>query len=251
MIKDLLVSFTENIKTKTTNPFFGTLILVWIFDNWRLIYSFFNFAPTMNLESRKAFLSTYLDPQNFLPNLIQCIGVTVLVLIGSYILLNFSRLIVNFFEKVITPLMYKWTDRSSIVLKKDYLILSTEKERFEKKYELERETRLKLQDEYEKLEIKLRTKEQQKPINGKQPEKKSTKYSELIKDQKNLEAFNKMTDVILNKRHVSDSETTDLMLRLNLVEKGDSDFNGRYSYALTPEGQKLREYVLEKQISKK
>jgi hypothetical protein len=251
MIKDLLVSFTENIKTKTTNPFFGTLILVWFFDNWRLIYSLFNFAPTMNLESRKEFLATYLDPQNFLPNLVQCIWITILVLIGSYILLNFSRLIVNFFEKVITPLMYKWTDKSSIVLKKDYDILCTEKERFEKKYELERETRLKLQDEYEKLEIKLRTKEQPKPTNGKQPDRKFSRYSELIKDPKNLDAFNKMTDVVLNKRFVEDNDITNLMLRFNLVEKGGKDYNGRYSYSLTPEGQKLREYVIEKQLSKK
>jgi len=251
MIKDLLVSFTENIKTKTTNPFFGTLILVWIFDNWRLIYSFFNFAPTMNLESRREFISQYLDPQNFLPNLLQCIGITVIVLIGSYLLLNFSRLIVNFFEKVITPLVYKWTDKSSIVLKRDYEILFTEKVRFEKKYEQERETRLKLQDEYEKLEIKLRAKEQPKSNTGKQPERKMSKYSDLIKDPKILDGFNKMTDIVLNKRHVTDSEMTALMLRLNLVEKVTNDFRGDYSYRLTAEGQKLREYILEKEISKK
>lgn len=51
MIEDLFVSFKENIKGKTTNPFFGTLILVWIFHNWRLIYSIFNFDTSSNLDT--------------------------------------------------------------------------------------------------------------------------------------------------------------------------------------------------------
>ena len=92
MIQDLIVSFKENIKGKTTNPFFGTLIIVWVFHNWRLMYSLFNFESSSDLKTRLIFLSDYLDAENFLPDLLLCILMTIIVLISTYILLNLSRL---------------------------------------------------------------------------------------------------------------------------------------------------------------
>ena len=43
MIKDFLVSFKDNFKEKTRNPFLGTYLIVWLIRNWELIYTLFNF----------------------------------------------------------------------------------------------------------------------------------------------------------------------------------------------------------------
>ena len=250
MIQDLIVSFKENIKGKTTNPFFGTLIIVWIFHNWRLMYSLFNFESSSDLKTRLIFLSDYLDAENFLPDLLLCILLTIIVLISTYILLNLSRLIVNFFEKIVTPIVYKLTDKSSIVLKKDYDNLISDRERVEKKFEMERESRLKLQDEYERLEVRLGQALQTKSnkSNSETTLKKGSKdenLMRLINDRQRLDSFKKMVDVVLNKRPVQDSDMTDLMLRLNLVEKGNAGFNDDFSYTLTEDGKRLRELLIE------
>lgn len=255
MIKDLLVSFTDNIKSKTTNPFFGTLILVWIFHNWRLMYSLFNFDKYTTLADRKIFLAEYLDSKVFIPNLLQCVVITIIVLITTYCLLNLSRLIVNFFEKVITPRVYKWTDISSIILKSDYELLKMDRDRAESRYEQERESRLKLQNEYEllekKLQISLSIKEPDENTKVESLEKKDSKYIELLENADTLKAFRKIVDVVLNKRYIPDSSDTDLMLRLNLVEKSMKDYGDNFQYVLTNEGQKLRNLLIEYDIRDK
>lgn len=155
MIKDIILSFKENIKQKTNNPFFGTLILVWIIHNWELIYTFFNFEPTKNLKDKIDYLSNHLSSIPFVKNLLFCVGITFAVLIASYVLINVSRLIINLFEKKLTPLVYKITDKSSVVLKEDYQLLQVERNRFFSKLEEEKIAKLKAQGEVTKLEEKI------------------------------------------------------------------------------------------------
>jgi hypothetical protein len=155
MIKDIILSFKENIKQKTTNPFFGTLILVWIIHNWELIYTFFNFESTRNLKDRIDYLSNYFSTIPFVKNLLFCIGITFAVLIGTYIFLNLSRLIINIFEKKLTPWIYKITDKSSVVLKEDYQLVQAERNQLFSKVEEEKNAKLKAQGEVTKLEEKI------------------------------------------------------------------------------------------------
>ena len=56
---DITSSFFDNIKDKTTNPFFGTLIFVWLVRNWDLVYTVFNFDSDCNLEDKKEFIRKY------------------------------------------------------------------------------------------------------------------------------------------------------------------------------------------------
>lgn len=251
MIQDLIVSFKENIKGKTTNPFFGTLIIVWIFHNWRLMYSIFNFDKSTSLEMRITFLADYLDSKNLIPDLLTCILITIIVLITTYILLNFSRLIVNFFEKIVTPIVYQITDKSSIVLKRDYQLLEAKRERFEKKFEQERESRLKLQDEYERLESRLGEALQSKTSEKKQDppssisSRKENILRSILNDEEKRNSFRKMVDIVLNKQYVKDTAMTNLMLRLNLVEKGGADYDGDYNFNFTSDGKRLREMLIE------
>ena len=120
MIKDFLVSFKDNIKEKTTNPFFGTLTIVWTVKHWKFVYSLFNFDDSATLDTRLTFIETYFKDESFWSYLLSPVLLTFAVIIGSYTLINLSRLIINIFEKKVTPYVYKVTDSSSIVLKQDY-----------------------------------------------------------------------------------------------------------------------------------
>ena len=77
------------------------------------------------------------------------------MLIVTYLLLNLSRLIVNFSNKKVTPWVYKITDKSSIVLKSTYDKLSEDRDRFQKRYELERAERYKVEEELEKVQNRV------------------------------------------------------------------------------------------------
>jgi hypothetical protein len=139
---------------KTTNPIFGSLIIVWLIHNWKLMYKIFNFSSTETIEQRMAFIASYLDPPNFLPNLGWCILIAFVVLMVSYFLLYLSRLIINFFENIVAPFVYKITDKSSVVLKTNYELLKTEKDQLNDRLESERKSRVSLQNELENLESK-------------------------------------------------------------------------------------------------
>jgi len=154
MIKDLLVSFKDNIKTKTTNPFFGTLIAVWIIHNYKFVYTIFNFRASTGLDDRLTFIGTYLESDKFLPNLFWCIGYAILALVATYLLLNFSRLIVYTFNKKVTPRVNKITDSKSIVTIDVYDDQVAETKKFEMRYEEEQDAKLNLQNKYDALEKK-------------------------------------------------------------------------------------------------
>jgi len=253
MISDLIVSFKENLKSKTTNPFFGTLIVVWIIHNWRLLYTFFNFPKEAGLGDRIRFLASYLDTSAFLRNLLICIGTSILVLILTYLLLNMSRLIVNFYEKVITPWVYKITDQSSVVLKSDYNLMIEERNKIEQKYEMEHESRLKLQNEVEKLEAKVND------LQLKQPEKeivlpdieKRNALMKLLNDHGFIEEFASIIDSIINRKAIQNLDITKRAMMLNLIEKGSSSRLGGFFYSLTDDGNLLRQLMIDRDLSLK
>lgn len=179
MIKDIFFSLKDNVKQKTTNPFFGTLIIVWIIHNWKLIFTFFNFENGETLKAKIEFISNYLEPRPFVSNIGVCILITFVVLIGTYFFLNLSRLIVNTFEKRLTPWVYKITDNKSIVLKSRYEKLEKERDLLSQKLDLEREAKLRLQNEISGLEEKLKMLIV-KPIENIDPEKKIKEESENL-----------------------------------------------------------------------
>jgi hypothetical protein len=152
MIKDLLISFKDNIKSKSVNPLFGAIIIVWLVKNWNLFFSLYYFDPKASLVEKRAFVIEHFTNRPFLGTLLWCIGEAFIVLALSYLLLNAARLIINFYEKRLTPYVYKWTDEKSIVLKSKYDTLESERKRLEKKVEEERDAKLKLQEDYDNLE---------------------------------------------------------------------------------------------------
>lgn len=247
MIKNSLLSLTENLKSKTTNPFFGTLIIVWIIHNWKLVYTVFHFEQDTSLDMRIAFLTTYFKQPAFIYDLLWCILISIGVLIITYALLNLTRLILNFSDKVVAPFVYKITDKSSIVLKSDYQQLEELRQHFEDKYESERKARLLLRDELEKSEIKLTKTEPKKPKVIGEINRKRTVFENLIKSKNNLAQFKEMVDIVSNSIAVKENPAIKTSLKYNLITKARSTQSG-YKYSYTQDGELLRDILIEENL---
>ena len=113
MIKDIFLSFRDNFKEKTTNPFLGTYLIIWMIRNWELVYSLFNFDSQDTLEIKVEFIKEYYKNNSFIEGVFWNIVWTFGILIITFILLNISRAIVNLFEKQLKPWIYKLTDSKS------------------------------------------------------------------------------------------------------------------------------------------
>lgn len=266
MIKDLLVSFKDNIKAKTTNPFFGTLIVVWIIHNYKFVYTVFNFRASTGLDDRLTFIGTYLESDKFLPNLIWCIGYAILVLLATYILMNFSRLIVYFFDKKITPWIKKITDSKSIVSKDEYERQKLEFERVQYRFDQEHEARLKLLTDYEKLDEKyknileansiLAEKLNEEEVKGKKSieedevklmsDKASVlfdKFKPYLNDKEIVKQFKDLSLEILKANWVSSGHNFNKLLVKGLVQvQSKSELEG-VKYNFTPKGETFLELL--------
>jgi hypothetical protein len=262
MIKDLLISFKDNIKTKTSNPFFGALILVWITKNWNLIYSIFNFDTKTTLEDKRNFIINHFTTRPFIETLLWCVLETFIIILISYILVNLARLIVNFFDKQVTPIVYKWTDEKSIVLKSVFDASENERKRLERRVEEEREAKLKLQEDYDKLEKRIaellteknttktnvddekKTKTTKQKVSQTPNEEKLTLlYNKLQKDNK-IESFERVASTILNDIPMEKTHEVTEFTTLGLIAPGNYTNNNRYKFSLTPIGKEIQEKLL-------
>jgi hypothetical protein len=250
MIKDLLVSFKDNIKEKTTNPFLGTLIIVWIIHNYLNLYKLLFSGKELDFESKVIVLNRLLNPRSFLLNLFECIAVSVLVLISTYFLLNLSRLIINFYEKIITPWIYKITDKSSIVLKKDFEKSEYEKEKIQIKFESEREKRIRLESEIEQLEGRIKelmsnktsaTDTQETELN------EIDKTIKLIKNKGYLEIFESLIYSISADDWVTEEEAHRFFVTIGLISVKQKSSDERL-YGFTERGNELANYYRKKYL---
>ncbi|MEH6771898.1 OadG family protein [Maribacter arcticus] len=262
MIKDIFLSFKENIKQKTTNPFFGTLTIVWIVHNWELIYTFFNFESTSNLTNRIDYLSVHFSSIPFIKNLFVCIGITFVVLILSYIFLSFSRFIINIFEKIITPLIYKITDKSSIVLKEDYQLLQTERNQLFTKLEEERAAKLKSQGEVTKLEEKISELLASEEITidnlidskNEHSNDNSKLLSTILKDENKKKILDELIDSSNNDDWFEitkeNTDNVNYFLRANIIQISEKHVNGDVfrKYIFTDYGNILKKEYINKTL---
>lgn len=257
MIKEFVLSFGENIRQKTTNPFFGTLILVWIVHNWKLVYTFFNFEKSAGLASRIAFLGTYLEPKPFAVDLGICLVETFCVLICSYVLLNLSRLIINFFEKIVTPWVYKVTDKSSIVLKSDYLALIENRNDLSRKLDAEIEGRRILQSKLEELENKFSKVDSPAIVSTDDDDKKmADELMQRIIEKDYTRQFEKIIELCNNKSLIDISniqfdkieEALSYFMKVDLVEVVKVGSFNTNQYSLSPLGKEVKKSLVLNEI---
>lgn len=156
MVKDTLNSIFDNVKERTTNPFLGTLIVVWSIKNWRLIYSLLYFDPKLTLDQRLDKISNHFDGQSFIWNMLITVAITIVVLLSTYIMLGISRLLTDFYDNVILPKSADLTSKgSAVVLKVDHLKLKEENKLLEARLEEERLAKVGAQSERDAIDQKL------------------------------------------------------------------------------------------------
>lgn len=155
MFKDILVSFSDNFKEKTRNPFLGTYIFIWVLRNWELVYSLFNFDNTYKLANKIDFVKSYYNTHSFTEGVLWNIGWTFLVLTITYLVLNISRVIINISEKQLKPWVYKKTDSKSIVLKSIHEEVRNERDTLQLRLDKERESKSKLEIRIKSLEEEI------------------------------------------------------------------------------------------------
>lgn len=254
MIKDFLISFSDNFKEKTKNPFLGTYLLVWLIRNWDLVYTLFNFDKDYTLDDKKTFISNYYKNGDFINNLGSNILWAFGILITTYLLLNISRLIVNLSEKRLTPLIYQITDSKSIVLKTEYERIRAESDDLQLRLDKERESKSRLEVRIKSLEeeiIEITKLKTENIINNTQ-EKKTTRSvkkevtdsATILMDKLNkkelLQEFldtctkiNKGNSIPNNYKH------SDYFIELGLIKFLRNAISDSKLYSITPEGETL------------
>jgi cyclophilin family peptidyl-prolyl cis-trans isomerase len=120
MILDSIESFMTNLKSKVSNPFFGTLIAVWAIRNWNFVYGIFIFDKDCNMNDKFEFVRNHFKGKVFLYELLINIIITFGLLILGYFLLIISRFIANLVEHRITPNINRIA-ASKLVANKDIL----------------------------------------------------------------------------------------------------------------------------------
>lgn len=258
MIKYFFDSFTDNIKEKTRNPFLGTYAIVWLIRNWYVVYIVFNFDKECTIDDKLRLITEYFERNPFWINVGININYTFGILIGTYVLLNLSRVIVNSFERNVTPWIYKITDMSSIVKKEEYDVAVKRINELNAVIEEERNKRYKLQETYDNLEQELasaRTKLLEKEMlktesqSGEHIDKNSSSHIEKIfKKFTDSEVINSFVDISSNIRKGvflnDERKDLDLFTTYGLIERdGFSRDSSGKKYKLTALGEDLMIYI--------
>lgn len=253
MVKVFLISFSDNFKEKTKNPFLGTYLLVWLIRNWDLIYSLLNFDSNLRLKDKITFVNDYYNKTDFVENLLINIYWSFGLLILTYLLVNISRFIVNLSEKRLTPWIYKITDSKSIVLKEEYERIRAESDDLQNRLDKERETKSRLEARIKSLEneiievskIKSETNNGQmdvfKPSNS---EDRTDVFINRLKAKNYIDEFLKLClSIQRGETILNDNKSLDYLLQLGLlIYKSQYSTSAKY-YSITKDGEKVLEKI--------
>lgn len=249
MVKDTLNSMLDNIKERTTNPFLGTFVIVWVIKNWKLVYSLFYFDSAFTLPKRLTYIETYFNEKSFWCNMLGVIGYTLIVLLLTYILLALSRLLTEFYDKVIVPQIAKITDKSSVVLKTKHKELEEAFKLLEKRYEDERLAKVAAQnerDESDRKLVSLSGNSVANPYEDKQADIIPASFTRVANKAQQSWTVEKFNNYLTSIANGSIMQTKDEIMRVLLREnfitpKGRSGADGK-DYKLTDEGMAFLKY---------
>lgn len=154
MVLDSVNSFIDNLKTKVSNPFFGTLIAVWAVRNWNLIYGVFIFDEDCKMNDKFEFVRSHFKDKHFFNELWTNIAITFGLLFLGYLLLIISRFFANLVEHRITPNINRIA-ASKLVANKD-ILTELETQLLQKSNDLINERKLVNELELQLVEIRGR-----------------------------------------------------------------------------------------------
>jgi hypothetical protein len=136
---EIINSFFGNIKDKLTNPYFGTLILVLLFNHWELIYVIFNFDNGLILENKLTFIENYITENlTFLSVFFDALWALVFMLSG-YLIIVLTRSIVLWVEFWLMPFITGKIINKNVVRRNEYDKVVKEREDYFDRYEVQRE----------------------------------------------------------------------------------------------------------------
>lgn len=246
MISEIYESLKDNAKTKSVNPFFGSLFIILCFRNWRIIYTILYFDSKTTLNERIKILDAFYTRGDFWLELLLCSGLALLTIAGSYALTTVARLVVNFYENIIIPFVYKITDANSVVLKEDYNSLLEKYRELEGKLEKERESKQKIQLERDRLEMELN--KPNEVIDSPEIEIRNTDWKKdtaesfaekILKDYP--DQFYALSENIALRKQLSDTPDIKYFAALGLIEILETYTNGNKKYKFTDLGIKVRD----------
>lgn len=112
---EAISSILETAKERVRNPFFGTLILVWLFRNWIIVFAIFNFDKSHTLDFKIDFIGDYYSNKLFWGIFFNNICLALLLMISSYAFIVLTRMIVNIVDHRITPFLNSKTVSKLVV----------------------------------------------------------------------------------------------------------------------------------------
>lgn len=251
MVKDTLNSVFDNLKERTTNPFLGTLIAVWIVHNWKLIYSLFYFDSKFTLTERLSYIEEFFQKIPFYLNLFYVFLLTILVLCITYLFLGLSRFISDFYEKRVIPKIVEFIDKSAIVLKSDYLAQQEVIRHLEVRLEEERLAKGAAQKERDESDAKLAEILSKRPNSEQALESEGANYIpqsfiRVAKKAKDFWTATKFNNFLTNIKNgltlTASDEIMRTLLRENFIVPGGRSSSAGQDYKLTDEGMAFLKY---------
>ena len=139
LLKKPLESVSDEVTTKFKTPFFTTFVVVWLFKNNLFIYNlFFNSSIKDKTELLKAQFN--FDEMSFYIQSLKLVGVTLLIILVYYIVINISRIITMISEERIRINLLAYLKSKTITTKEDVEFWKVRAEDFKKKnHDLESE----------------------------------------------------------------------------------------------------------------
>ncbi len=156
MFTEFFGSVFANFKQKVTNPFLGTIILVWFFRNWELVYALFVFDDYYTLEMKTQYIKGYYQTVNFYGDLFLTVVEAFILMVLTFLLLAISRLVVELYDKRLMVFIYKIFDRDRLVKREELDRLVIQNGRLERRLTEEREKRMAAESDNDNLEEEMK-----------------------------------------------------------------------------------------------
>ncbi|MCC1485653.1 hypothetical protein [Winogradskyella immobilis] len=115
----ILSTIKETLIERIKSPFWGVLIILIAFDNWKLIYSLFNFDKTENRLDKIQILEKYISENGNTTYIIKIIGLTLLAVAIGTLLNRFTVLIKLFFKRLGDTITEKILKNTNLMVSKE------------------------------------------------------------------------------------------------------------------------------------
>lgn len=197
MIIDIFGSLKENLNKKVRNPFFGTLTIVFVLQNWQLFYSLLFFDSSDNRTVRIDIIESYITQKGGTTKMfLLAVLCSFIVMTISYSLLNASAFISNFFDARVHPWIVSLaTKEAKIVTKEKHDLLAERYAKLENQLDDERKKRYEALSRAEEAEIKLNKQIEKERFDG---SKTNSEYDLVSKIVHNIKENNEWSKLFQN-----------------------------------------------------